>query len=182
MNLMMNNSVLVIVDVQTRLATMMHHHDVLYRRIERLILAAQTLGIPLIWTEQAPDKIGPTVDIIHNALSPKIQPIPKKSFSCFGCAEFVRQLQATGRSQVILAGIETHVCIYQTASDLKRHGFDVLVAADAVSSRSEINTNITFERMRQEGIVIAPGEAVICELIRTSEHPKFKDVMVHLKQ
>lgn len=177
-----NKSILVVVDVQTRLAAMMHHHDVLYRRIERLIKAAQTLELPILWTEQAPDKIGPSVELIHNALSPKVKPIAKKSFSCWGSAEFVKELRLTGRSQIILVGIETHVCIYQTASDLKRHGFDVLVAADAVSSRSITNTDITFKRMRQEGIIVAPGEAVICELIRTSEHPKFKDVMVHLKQ
>jgi len=180
--LKLSDSVLVVVDVQTRLATMMHGHDVLYHNIERLIKASQALKVPILWTEQAPDKIGPTVPIIHDSLYPLIKPIAKRSFSCWGCDEFVRQLALTNRRQVILAGIETHVCIYQTASELKQHGYDVHIAADAVSSRSLTNTDLTLARMRHEGMTVTMGESVICELLRTADHPQFKDVMIHLKR
>lgn len=176
------DSVLVIVDVQTKLAHLMHDHDILYHNIERLIKASQVLGIPILWSEQAPDKIGPTVPLIHDSLFPLTKPIAKRSFSCWGCEEFTRQLQLLNRRQVIMAGIETHVCVYQTASDLQQHGYEVFIAADGVSSRGQHNRDLALERMRQEKITITSGEAIICELLRTADHPKFRDVMAYIKR
>jgi nicotinamidase-related amidase len=177
----LNESVLVVVDVQTRLAHIMHDHERLYHTIERIIKVSQILEVPILWTEQAPDKIGPTIPSIQQLLSVSIRPIAKRSFSAWQCEEFVTQLQRLNRRQIILVGIETHVCIYQTASDLKQHGFDVFVAADAVSSRSSLNSDMTLRRMRHEDITVTIAESVICELIKTADHPKFKDVMTYIK-
>jgi nicotinamidase-related amidase len=177
-----NDSFLVVVDVQQKLAHLMHDHELLYFNIELLIKASKNLELPILWTEQAPNKIGPTVPLIQDCLSDYAKPIAKRSFSAWGCKEFVKQAQSFNRKQVILCGIETHVCIYQTASDLKQHGFEVFVVADSVSSRSERQTDLAIERMRQEGISIISGESLVCELIKTADHPKFKDVMAYLKK
>ncbi|MBF0489590.1 MAG: hydrolase [Candidatus Omnitrophica bacterium] len=177
-----NETALVVIDVQTKLAHLMHDHDVLYHNIERVIKVSQVLNLPILWTEQAPEKIGPTVEAIHDTLFPLIKPIAKRSFSCWGCEEFKTQLSLTKCRQVILVGIETHVCVYQTAADLKAHGFEVFVAADAVSSRSSLNSEVTLTRMRQEGMTVTVGEALICELIRGADHPKFRDVMGYIKK
>lgn len=176
------DSVLIVVDVQSKLSNLMHDHEFLYHNIERFIKVFQILQLPIIWTEQAPDKIGPTVPSIHDLLFPIIKPIAKRSFSAWGCEEFVNQLLLTKRRQAVVVGIETHVCIYQTARDLQQHGFEVFVAADAVSSRHQINRDVALSRMRHENITLTTGEAVICELIRTADHPKFRDVMAHLKR
>jgi len=176
-----DDSVLVVIDVQGRLATLMHDHQSLFHNIERFIKAFRVLQLPILWTEQAPDKIGPTVPAIHDLLFPLSKPIEKRSFSAWGCEEFVSHLRATKRRQVVIVGIEAHVCVYQTASDLQTHGFEVFIVADGISSRSPLNTQITLDRMRHEDMTVMVGESVVCELIRTSNHPKFKDVMVHIK-
>ncbi|MEI7999603.1 MAG: hydrolase [Candidatus Omnitrophota bacterium] len=176
------NSVLLVIDVQSKLANLMHDHDVLYHNIERFIKAFQVLQVPILWTEQAPDKIGPTVPQIHDLLFPIVKPIAKRSFSCWGSEEFVNQLRLTNRRQVVIVGIEAHVCVYQTARDLVSHGFEVFAIADGISSRSQLNCDRTLARMRQENIVVTVGEAIICDLIKTADHPKFKDVMSYIKR
>ena len=175
------DSVLVVVDVQGKLAGLVHDHDVLYHNIERLIKITKILKIPIIWTEQAPEKIGPTVDSIHDLLFPMIKPIPKKSFSCWNSEEFVKHLASTHHREIILTGIETHVCIYQTARDLHAHGYQVQVVADAVSSRNPVDRDIAIARMRQENMTVTVGESVICELLKSADHPQFKDVMTYIK-
>ena len=175
------DSVLVVIDVQTKLANLVQDHDVLYHNIERLIKASQVLQVPILWTEQAPDKIGPTVPLIHEALFPLVKPIAKRSFSCWGEKEFVNQLRLLNRRQIVLVGIEAHVCVYQTAHDLKQHGFEVFVAADATSARGQINRDVTLNRMRQENIIVTVSESVICEFLRTATHPRFKNAMAYIK-
>lgn len=176
-----DDSILVVVDVQARFSGMMVEEASLYHSMERLIKAVKVLQLPILWTEQAPDKLGPTVKSIQDLLTP-LTPIPKRSFSCWGSKDFVEALAKTSRKQVILVGIETHVCIYQTASDLHRHGYEVFIAADATSARSQLNKDVTLERLRQEKIIVTCSESVICELLRTADHPQFRDVMAYIKQ
>jgi nicotinamidase-related amidase len=108
---------LVVIDVQGKLATLSYDREVLFKNIQILIKAAKFLDIPVLWSQQCPDALGPTVPQLAELLS-GIQPIDKASFSCCGDKQFISKLSSINRPQVLLCGIETHVCIYQTAVDL----------------------------------------------------------------
>ena len=166
---------LVVIDVQGKLAQLMADKDALFKNIRILIEAAKILDIPILWCQQVPDALGPTVPQIAELLG-DIEPIDKASFSCCGDRKFTDRFSSLGRPQVLLCGIETHVCIYQTAVDLMRDGLSVTVIADAVSSRTAANRRIGLDRMAAEGALISSVEMVLFELLRTAEHPQFRQV------
>ena len=174
--LTMDNTVLVIVDVQGNLAGVMHDRDLLFDNLQRIIKGARALDLPILWTEQNPQGLGPTISKVADLL-PDIRPMAKMSFSCCGCAEFSRALDATGRGQVLLAGIETHVCVYQTSVDLMGMGYEVHVVADAVSSRTASNKHIGLDRTTQEGATLTSVELALFELLRTAEAPRFREIL-----
>ena len=174
------NSCLVVVDVQGKLAQLMHGKDVLFKNIQILIRAAQFLEIPLLWCQQCPEALGPTVPEIAQWLTDH-EPINKAAFSCCGDEQFNDKLNALARGQILLCGIETHVCIYQTAIDLLRKGFEANVIADAVSSRALENKQIALQRMAAEKANLYCTEMTLFELLRTAEHPRFKEVAKLIK-
>ena len=171
---------LVVVDVQGKLAQLMHNRKILFKNIRILIQAAKILDIPILWCQQCPDALGPTVPDVAELLADS-QPINKTSFSCCGCEQFNSQLNTLNRNQVLLCGIEAHVCIYQTAVDLLRKDFRVDVIADAVSSRTSENKEIALSGMAAEGARISSVEMAIFELLKTAEHPQFKNVAKLIK-
>jgi len=166
---------LVIMDVQGKLAGLMQDKDILFKNIRILIQSAQILNIPILWCQQVPAAMGPTVLEIAELLT-NDQPINKSSFSCAGCDEFNGKLKEIGRKQILLSGIETHVCVYQTAVDLLSKGYQVNVIADAVSSRTQENKQIGLNRLSAEGAKISCTEMTLFELLRTAEHPKFRQI------
>ena len=166
---------LVVVDVQGKLAQLMYDKDVLFKNIQILIKAAKILNIPVIWCLQCPNALGPTVPEISELLA-DIKPINKTAFSCCGDEQFNIRLNELSRKQVLLCGIETHVCIYQTALDLLRKDFSVNVIADAVSSRTQENRKLALKRMTAEGAKISSVEMALFELLKTAEHPNFKEI------
>jgi nicotinamidase-related amidase len=166
---------LVIVDAQGKLAQLMVNKETLIKNIRILAQAARLLDVPIIWCQQVPDALGPTVPEIAELLT-DIEPINKASFSCWGHESFRSHLQAGGRRQVLLCGIETHVCIYQTGADLIRHGFDVTVVADAVSSRTAENRQIGLNRVASAGAKVSSTEMALFELLKTAEHPQFRQI------
>ncbi len=166
---------LVVVDVQGKLAQLMHDKEVLFKNIRILIQAAKLLDIPILWCQQVPAALGPTVPEIAELLTDE-EPIDKASFSCAGHEPFNTRLQVLKRRQVLLCGIETHVCIYQTARDLLARGFEVVVPADAVSSRTADNKQIALMRLAAEGAHVAGTEMALFELLKTAEHPQFKPI------
>ncbi|HUT31366.1 MAG TPA: hydrolase [Sedimentisphaerales bacterium] len=166
---------LVVVDVQGKLARLMHERDILFKNIRILIQAAKILDIPILWCQQCPDALGPTVPEISELLS-DVQPINKSSFSCCGDERFKGALQDLGGKQILLCGIEAHVCVYQTAMDLVGTGYEVSVIADAVSSRTSENKEVGIAAARAEGAKITSTEMALFELLRTAEHPKFKQI------
>ena len=171
---------LVVVDVQGKLAQLMYDKDVLFKNIQILTKAAKILNIPIIWCQQCPEALGPTVPEISELL-PDIKPINKAAFSCCGNKEFNFRLNELSRKQVLLCGIETHVCIYQTAVDLLGKGFSVDVIADAVSSRTLENKKIALKRISAEGAKISSVEMVLFELLKTAEHQNFKEITKLIK-
>jgi nicotinamidase-related amidase len=169
------NCCLIVVDVQGKLAQLMTDRETLFKNIRILIQAAKILGIPVLWCQQVPESLGPTVPEIAELLTGG-EPINKPSFSCCGQERFNAELNALGREQILLCGIETHVCIYQTAMDLMEGGLDVTVLADAVSSRTDQNRQIALTRLAAEGAHVSSTEMALFELLKTARHPRFKEV------
>ncbi|MBN1393032.1 MAG: hydrolase [Sedimentisphaerales bacterium] len=169
------NSLLVVVDVQGKLASLMHDRDALSKNIQILIKAAKMLDIPILWCQQVPDALGATIPEIAEMLSGD-EPINKTSFSCCGDEQFISKLTSLTRPQILLTGIEAHVCIYQTAVDLQAKDFTVSVIADAVSSRTLDNKQTALSKMQAMGINISTTEMALFELLKTADHPKFKQI------
>lgn len=177
--LSIRRSVLLVIDVQGKLARMMSDKYYL-RHICCAMKAVHLLEVPIILTEQAPQKIGKTVDEIH-AIVPITRTIHKETFSCYGEFLFVKTLEGLKRKQVIITGIEAHGCVWQTVHDLLSNKYEVFVVADAVSAHSALNKDIALRRCEREGAVLTTVEMVATELMRTAKHPKFNEVMVLLK-
>lgn len=171
---------LVVVDVQGKLAQLMYEKQALFKNIEILIKASKLLNIPIVWVQQVPKALGETVPQISELLM-EIEPINKSSFSCCGDEKFNERLNGLQRQQVLVCGIESHVCVYQTAVDLLRVGKEVTVIADAVSSRSLNNKKIAIDKLRCGGVDISSVEMVLFELLKNCEHPKFKEVAELIK-
>jgi len=171
---------LTVVDVQGKLAQLMHGREALFKNVQILIQAAKILNIPILWCQQCPDALGSTVPGIAELLEDN-EPINKAAFSCCGEERFNAKLKELARKQVLLCGIETHVCIYQTAIHLLRQEFHVEVIADAVSSRALENKQIALNRITAEGAKISCTEMVLFELLKTAEHPQFKQVAKLIK-
>ena len=171
---------LVVVDVQGKLAQLMYNKEGLFSNIQILIKAAKILNIPMIWCQQCPEALGATVTSISELLSDN-EPIDKASFSCCAEERFNSKLKGLSRQHVLLCGIEAHVCIYQTAVDLLQKGYDVEVIADAVSSRTPENKQLAITRMQSQGVTVTSVEMALFELLRTAEHPQFKQIAKLIK-
>ncbi len=178
--LSVQDTILAIVDVQGKLAQMMHEKESLFLNLQRLIKGARIIGIPILWCEQNPARLGPTVPEIAELLQ-GVEAFPKMSFSCVGCDDFLQELANSERNQVLLAGIETHVCIYLTVVDLIGAGYEVEVVADAVSSRTAENKQIGLNKIAACKGGITCTETALFELLETAESPKFKEVAKLLK-
>ena len=166
---------LIIVDVQGKLARLMQDKVTLFKNIRILIQSAKILNVPILWCQQVPAALGPTAPQIAELLAGS-EPINKSCFSCCLNEKFNNKLKSLGRKQILLCGIETHVCIYQTAADLLANGFEVNVVADAVSSRTLDNKQIALKRMTVEGAKISSTEMALFEILRTADHPNFKQI------
>ena len=174
------NSALVLVDVQGKLAQAMHAKDRFFDSIIRLVKGAQILELPILWNEQNPDGLGPTIPEIAELLSDQ-NPLSKLSFSCCGNEEFIKELQMLNRPNMLIAGIETHVCVYQTAADLVDMNYDVQIVADAVASRTPENKQIGLEKCRQAGAGLTSTETVLFELLKIAKGDKFKEIITVVK-
>ncbi|GAB4454654.1 MAG: hydrolase [Anaerolineae bacterium] len=171
-----DNTALLVIDVQGRLAEVMHDKERLFANVDRIIRGAKVLNLPIIWTEQVPEKLGATTPAIAELLRDVAQPITKSSFSCCGVTSFNQQLAATGRRQILVAGIEAHVCVYQTALDLLERGYHVELVTDAVASRSADNRLLGIERIKEAGATLTSTEMALFELLRAAEGPQFKEI------
>jgi nicotinamidase-related amidase len=175
-----DNTVFVLVDVQGKLAQIVHEKDTLLDNLKRLVKGLQILKIPILWTEQNPAKMGPTIPELRELLKPS-RPVSKMSFSCLGDETFRTLLERLKREQVVLAGIETHVCIYQTAVDLIQKEYHVEVVGDAVSSRTAANKEIGLEKIKACGGHITSVETLLFRLLRSAEHPAFREILAIVK-
>ncbi|MFH1686042.1 MAG: hydrolase [bacterium] len=178
--LQMNKAALVLIDIQGKLATLMHKKEQFYENCVKMIQGAKTLGLPILWNEQIPDKLGPTIDEIKTALGDGT-PLVKKTFSCCGNPDFVRELEKLNRKQVLLIGMETHVCVWQTAQDLLQNGYEVYLISDAVSSRSKENKRIGLQAMTGAGAKISSVEMALFEMLQQAEGDQFRQCIKIIK-
>jgi nicotinamidase-related amidase len=168
------DAVLVIIDIQGNLAQAMFDKENLFANTVKLIKGFKVLNLPIIVTEQIPQKLGPTLPQVAVELG-IFNPIAKESFSCWDEKNFKQALEASGRRHVVLIGIECHVCVYQTALDLIANGYNVHLVADAVSSRTPENRQIGIDAMKSAGAHITSTEMVLFELLRTAADPNAKE-------
>ena len=174
------NAVLIIIDIQGNLAQAMYNKENLFANNVKLIQGFKAFNLPIIFTEQIPQKLGKTLPVISQELD-GIEPIAKEAFSCWDDRNFIKQLKALSRKHIILTGIECHVCVYQTALDLISNGYNVHLVSDAVSSRTPENRQIGIDAIKSEGAHITSTEMVLFELLRTAADPKFKDIFKIVK-
>jgi len=176
--LQIDRAILVAIDIQGNLYRAMDDREFLLENCRKLLQGARLLEMPVIVTEQV--RIGGTIPEILQLL-PNVTPIVKETFSCWRHEPFAAALRASGRTQLILLGIEAHVCVYQTCLDLLDAGFEVHLASDAMSSRTAANREIGIGRMAAEGAIPACTEMVLFELLGTAAHPKARDLFKLIK-
>lgn len=173
-----NRTVLVVIDVQEKLMPAIDRASEVERNIDRLVRGCHLLGVPAILTEQYVRGLGPTVPSVRAAFEQTqgYAPVEKSRFSAHGCEAFVTRLASLGRTQVVVAGVETHVCVAQTVHDLIGAGLTVAIAADAVSSRTAENREIALRRLAQEGALFTSTEMILFELLVVSGTDEFRAV------
>lgn len=170
------DTALVLVDVQGKLAQSMHNKKDLFENLKKMVKGAQVLGIPILWAEQNPDGLGPTMPEIAELFTNQ-SPVSKFSFSCCGSEQFLRDLEAVNRKNILIVGIEAHVCVYQTAADLVNLNYDVQVVADAVASRTAENKQIGLEKSKDAGASLTSTETALFELLKEAKGDKFKEII-----
>jgi nicotinamidase-related amidase len=169
------SAVLIVVDIQGSLFQAMQDKEYLLFNALKVVRGANVFNLPIIATEQTPAKLGQTVQQIIQELNGS-EIISKETFSCWGNNYFREKLETLSRRKVILIGIESHVCVYQTAIDLKENGYSVHVAADAVSSRTKENSDTGIAAMKSAGAHVTSTEMVLFELLRSAGDAKFKEI------
>ena len=169
-------TILVCIDIQESLAKAMFDREHLVANTRKLISGFNAFSLPILWTEQNPERLGATLPEIAEGMPAGAHPVSKMSFSCCGSEDFVYALKACRRSDVLLAGIETHICVLQTAMELMDLGFRVQAAADCVCSRTPENNAVGIERMRSMGVQITSVETALFELLRSAAAPQFRRI------
>lgn len=176
MLLSVKRSTLLIIDLQEKLAPAVHDLKRVLANVKILLTAARALEVPVLASEQYSKGLGPTLPEISALLSPTAPPqvVEKTHFSCLAEPGFVEFLTPAPRDQIVLAGIEAHVCVLQTALDFKAMGRDVFVVADACSSRTQANADLAYKRMRKNDIDVVSTEMVVFEWLHQAGNPAFK--------
>ncbi len=179
------DSILVVVDFQEKLVPHIFNGEAVAERAAKLIKGMRALDVPVIATQQYTRGLGSSIPAIAEAMgaaSPEqMDFVEKSSFSCFDCEEFKTRLEASGRRNVIICGVEGHVCVSQTVVDLKAAGYNPVPVIDCISSRTEANLDVAVKRFEHEDAVITCFESILFELCRYSGNDKFKAVSALVK-
>ncbi len=169
------NTLLLVVDVQERLLPHIHDHANMTDRLARFIRGTEILTVPTIVSEQYVKGLGSTVPAIQDALK-AYEPLEKKAFSCMGDEAMAAAIKATRRKEILLTGIETHVCVYQTACHLLERGYGVHLVTDCVSSRTAENRDLAIRKLDAQGAQMTSMEMALFELMGVSGTDEFKAV------
>jgi nicotinamidase-related amidase len=176
------NSLLFVVDIQERLMQAISQGGTVIFNARRLLESARLLAIPTIISEQYPQGLGVTVNEITPAIPQTTPIIAKKSFSVCAVKEIQDELEKHPVSKIVLCGVETHVCILQSAFDLLTMGKEVVLVVDAIGSRFPIDHEIAIRRLESSGVTLTTAESVLFEWCGTSEHPQFKNISQLVKE
>jgi nicotinamidase-related amidase len=169
-----NKTALLVIDIQERIIGVMRKHEKLLENVLKLIKGAKTLNVPVFYTEQYPKGLGETIKILKDELIDEA--IQKLSFSCSGATNLFTKLKEKNIEQVIVCGVESHVCVQQTVLDLLANNFQVNLVANGVSSRSKNDYEIALRRMEKHGAEITTVESVLFELLEVCGTPEFKQI------
>ncbi len=176
MRILKDETVAIVIDIQEKLFPHIHEHDVLKKNTEILVDGLKALEIPMVVTEQYKKGLGETIEGIKEKVA-DCPAFEKKAFSCCDDAPFMGNLkERNDKKFVILFGIEAHICLMQTAIDLKENGFQPVIIEDCVGSRNPENKRIAINRMLQEGITVTSYESILFELCRYAGNDTFKAI------
>ncbi|ELA8200841.1 MULTISPECIES: hydrolase [Vibrio harveyi group] len=175
------NTGLIVVDVQGKLATLMHESDALIENITKLVKGAKALDLPILWLEQNPERLGPTAEPIREVLESTHLPITKYTFD--GCKEATFNV-AVENAKVdtwLVCGIESHICVYQTAVSLRQSGYRVELVTDCVSSRTAANKALALAKLTANGVVLTGLEMCLYEMVEDCRASEFKEILALIK-
>jgi nicotinamidase-related amidase len=175
-----DETILVIIDVQPTFMKAIWQSERVLRRTSFLLAMANLMEVPVLATTQYADRMGSVDEVIARQLGDAVM-VDKMAFSCASSDRFLAQLERTARTQVLLCGIETHICVTQTALELLGLEYDVYLALDAISARDQDAHEAVVRRMSDAGVFIAHSESAAYEWMRTAEHPKFREALELVK-
>jgi nicotinamidase-related amidase len=175
-----DTTALVVVDIQGKLLSAIHEHERVLRNSLLLMRMAQVLELPVVLTTQYRKGLGDTLPEVL-AAAPGVEPLDKVSFGCFGDDAIAARLAGLGRSQLVVCGIEAHICVAQTVIGARERGLEVHVAGDAVGSRAASNREVGLRRMERAGAVLSSAEMALYELLARSDGAAFKQMLPYLK-
>lgn len=177
-----NDSLLLLIDLQASLMPKVINSEKIVTVTNKLVSVARELAVPIVVTEHYPEGLKPTIPEVAGHLGDDYKPLVKREFSCFGNQGFRQALDARTQRTLVMTGIETHICILQTALQAAQVGFTVFVAVDGVGSRAQFDHDMAIERMRSSGIQFVTWEMVTYEWMRRADTPDFKRVLPHIKE
>ena len=180
MMLSKENTLLLVIDIQEKIFQKMNEQVETEANILRLIEGSKVLDIPIVWTEQYPKGLGRTIKSVRNALQGH-EVLKKITFSCLDESKIRNKIESYKKKQILICGIETHVCVYQTAIDLMERNFEVHIVSDTVMSRKDLNYHIALDKLRDMGAQITSMEMALFELQKVAKGDTFKAISEIIK-
>lgn len=174
------NTGLIVIDIQGNLARLVYESSTVLANCERLIQGATILGVPIVWLEQNPAKLGPTVESISQLLTGNT-PVPKFTFDACLEPRFMQAIRETGKTSWLTCGIEAHICVYQTTLHLKQLNFDVELVCDCISSRDPANKELAINKLIHAGVTITGLEMCLYELVKDYRAREFREILKLIK-
>lgn len=176
-----DDTVILIIDIQEKLLNAVFNKEIVQKKSEILAKAAQILEIPVIVTEQYPQGLGQTVDCIKSNLPSEVKTFEKTSFNAMCDINLCNELQSLNVKNLVVIGIETHICVHQTVNDLLKKGYSVTIAKDCCGSRQESEYLSALDTMQNNGAQIKTTEMILFEFLKSAKHPNFKEIQMLIK-
>lgn len=174
------NTGLILIDVQGKLARIVHENEKLVLNLEKLIKGCKIFSIPIIWAEQNPKGLGATLPELSKLMEDQ-KPLEKYTFNAFENENFRNAIIDSGRKKWLICGIEAHICVYQTAMGLLSNNFEIEIVTDCVSSRSKENIAVALKKLENKGANITTVEMCLYELVKDSRRDVFKEILTLIK-
>tara|TARA_Y100001968_G_C19412792_1_gene747271 strand:- start:1311 stop:1892 length:582 start_codon:yes stop_codon:yes gene_type:complete len=175
-----SDTILLIIDVQEKLLQGISEKSKIIANIVKLVKASKVLGVEIIYTEQNPDKLGNTIERV--IIDENHSTYKKMSFNCLECNELLENLYTKNKKNIIICGVESHICVQQTCLDLTKKDFRAHIVVDAIGSRNLIDHKISIRRLELNNVDITTAESIIFELCRTADRKEFKEISSIIKE